>query len=222
MSPPQKLRQRRRLRNVDNVVTVLATALSRQKNLAISVGNVASSSSSSSTSTDPIEPQSETTSDSEALSNQASRRHHKGPKRGDILPGAPSVLLSDEARRNGTIRLIERWKAEMPTEAEMLPKDKYTMFDRKAKKYRKGVHKLPKWTRGCPTSRVRNLFRDDLLLQGELHKIKSTGEKATRIREQQGDVHRKRRFHFNFRLSSRVCGYIKTYRLRAGKTKQGT
>jgi len=53
----------------------------------------------------------------------------------------------------------------MPTEAEMLPKDKYTMFDRKAKRYRKGIHssfssatlnidlllircsELPKWTR---------------------------------------------------------------------------
>lgn len=29
----------------------------------------------------------------------------------------------------------------------MLPRDKYTMFDRKARGYRKGVHKLPKWTR---------------------------------------------------------------------------
>lgn len=28
----------------------------------------------------------------------------------------------------------------MPTEAEMLPKDKYTMFDRKEKRYRKGIH----------------------------------------------------------------------------------
>jgi hypothetical protein len=37
-------------------------------------------------------------------------------------------------------KLIERWKAEMPTEAEMLPRDKYTMFDRKERKYRKGIH----------------------------------------------------------------------------------
>jgi hypothetical protein len=43
--------------------------------------------------------------------------------------------------------LIERWKIEMPTEAEMLARDKYTLFDKKAKGYRKGVHKLPKWTR---------------------------------------------------------------------------
>jgi hypothetical protein len=28
----------------------------------------------------------------------------------------------------------------MPTEPEMLPRDKYTMFDRKEKRYRKGIH----------------------------------------------------------------------------------
>lgn len=28
----------------------------------------------------------------------------------------------------------------MPTEQEMLPKDKYTIFDRKEKKYRKAIH----------------------------------------------------------------------------------
>lgn len=37
-------------------------------------------------------------------------------------------------------RALERWKNEMPTEQEMLPRDKYTMFDRKEKTYRKGVH----------------------------------------------------------------------------------
>jgi len=56
-------------------------------------------------------------------------------------------MAGDEARRTGTIKLLERWKADMPTEGEMLPRDKYSMFDRKAKGYRKGVHKLPKWTR---------------------------------------------------------------------------
>ncbi len=53
----------------------------------------------------------------------------------------------------------------MPVEQEMVPKDKYTLFDRKEKKYRKGIHsefcqymvhyekrlisiiELPKWTR---------------------------------------------------------------------------
>lgn len=35
---------------------------------------------------------------------------------------------------------IERWKTEMPREEEMRPKDKYTIFDRKEKRYRKGIH----------------------------------------------------------------------------------
>lgn len=39
-----------------------------------------------------------------------------------------------------TTKAVERWKEEMPTEQEMLPRDKYTMFDRKEKKYRKGIH----------------------------------------------------------------------------------
>ncbi|KAK2804322.1 hypothetical protein FQN50_006613 [Emmonsiellopsis sp. PD_5] len=50
--------------------------------------------------------------------------------------------------KNGmTSKAVARWHAEMPREEEMLPKDKYTIFDRKEKKYRKGIHKLPKWTR---------------------------------------------------------------------------
>ncbi|KAL1964444.1 hypothetical protein VTN77DRAFT_7002 [Rasamsonia byssochlamydoides] len=42
---------------------------------------------------------------------------------------------------------VERWYAEMPREQEMLPRDKYTIYDRKERNYRKGIHKLPKWTR---------------------------------------------------------------------------
>ena len=41
-----------------------------------------------------------------------------------------------------TTRAVETWKAEMPTEAEMKPKDKYTIFDKKHKKYRKGLHSM--------------------------------------------------------------------------------
>lgn len=50
------------------------------------------------------------------------------------------------ARQGQTLEALERWKSEMPTEAEMLPKDKYTMFDRKAKRYRKGIHSEWFWT----------------------------------------------------------------------------
>ena len=86
---------------------------------------------------------------------QEARRHGRGPREGEMVPEftehgvqvASDTPLSAQAQRHGTIRLIERWKAEMPTEQEMLPRDKYTIFDKKEKKYRKGIHKLPKWTR---------------------------------------------------------------------------
>lgn len=35
----------------------------------------------------------------------------------------------------------------LPTEAEMLAKDKYTTFSRTDPGYRKGLHKVPHWTR---------------------------------------------------------------------------
>ncbi|KAF8737700.1 hypothetical protein AX14_012470 [Amanita brunnescens Koide BX004] len=36
---------------------------------------------------------------------------------------------------------------ELPKEHEMPPKDKYTVFSPHAAGYRKGIHKVPKWTR---------------------------------------------------------------------------
>ncbi|KAJ5486704.1 hypothetical protein N7530_001004 [Penicillium desertorum] len=56
--------------------------------------------------------------------------------------------VSAALERNGqTSKAVSRWFAEMPREEEMLPKDKYTLFDKKEKSYRKSIHKLPKWTR---------------------------------------------------------------------------
>lgn len=102
--------------------------------------------------------------DAAAHPEQEARRHGRGPRQGEMVPeqfslssatqGDGPVLqipsrvpLGDVSKALGTTKLIERWKVEMPTEAEMLAKDKYTLFDRKHKGYRKGVHKLPKWTR---------------------------------------------------------------------------
>ena len=50
--------------------------------------------------------------------------------------------LSAALQRNGMVnaKAIDRWYEEMPREEEMLPKDKYTIFDRKEKKYRKAIH----------------------------------------------------------------------------------
>lgn len=42
-------------------------------------------------------------------------------------------------KKSITTRAVERWKEEMPVEQEMVPKDKYTIFDRKEKKYRKSI-----------------------------------------------------------------------------------
>jgi len=42
-----------------------------------------------------------------------------------------------------TAKAVERWYREMPREEEMLPKNKYTIFDRKEKRYRKGIHSNP-------------------------------------------------------------------------------
>ncbi|KAG5728337.1 hypothetical protein E4T56_gene19138 [Termitomyces sp. T112] len=36
---------------------------------------------------------------------------------------------------------------ELPKEHEMPARDKYTIFSANAKGYRKGIHKVPKWTR---------------------------------------------------------------------------
>lgn len=48
------------------------------------------------------------------------------------------------AKQQQTLPAVERWLSEMPREEEMRPKDKYTMFDRNAKRYRKGVHSKSK------------------------------------------------------------------------------
>lgn len=42
---------------------------------------------------------------------------------------------------------VSRLQNELPKESEMDPKDKYTVFNRKARYYRKGAHRQPKWTR---------------------------------------------------------------------------
>lgn len=71
------------------------------------------------------------------LSKFQKRRHRLRLRAVDNVVATVDAAL---AKKGQTLEALERWKAEMPTEAEMLPKDKYTMFDRKAKRYRKGIH----------------------------------------------------------------------------------
>jgi hypothetical protein len=145
LSAPQKLRQRRRLRRVDNIVSVLDSALQRQVTTQPATTATRGIGATSATTEELAQTaQGQRLMNAEVNTPLTDRRHGRGPKRGDILSGSLSMgtatLTADQARKMGTIKLIERWKAEMPTEAEMLPRDKYTMFDRKEKKYRKGIH----------------------------------------------------------------------------------
>ena len=161
LSRPQKLRHRRRLRRVDNIVAVLDDALKRQ---ATSSSLTHSPSPPTTTPSQPtLAPnqhiqqsgtkgkatpeelaatgEGQVILDAELNAEQEERRHGKGPKQGEMVPEfsphgvrMPSgQFLSEEARLQGTMKLLERWKAEMPTEGEMLPRDKYTVFNRYSK-----------------------------------------------------------------------------------------
>ena len=61
-------------------------------------------------------------------------------KRLRAVDAVVAVVDKALAAKGLTTKVLERWKAEMPTEQEMLAKDKYTIFDKKEKKYRKGIH----------------------------------------------------------------------------------
>lgn len=66
-------------------------------------------------------------------------RHRQRLRRVDRVVETVRTALLQHAGGT-TIPAIERWRADMPTEAEMEPRDKYTVFDRKARGYRKGLH----------------------------------------------------------------------------------
>lgn len=69
-------------------------------------------------------------------------RQRKARQRGRLRHVDHVVAVVDRAlaRQGLACKATERWKAEMPTEAEMRPKDKYTMFGRYEKDYRKSIH----------------------------------------------------------------------------------
>ncbi|KAJ6095614.1 hypothetical protein N7486_006360 [Penicillium sp. IBT 16267x] len=78
------------------------------------------------------------------LSSPQKARQRKRLRAVDRVVDTVSAAL---ARNGHNTKAVERWYKEMPREEEMLPKDKYTLFDKKEKTYRKSIHKLPKWTR---------------------------------------------------------------------------
>ncbi|KAI9888675.1 MAG: hypothetical protein M1814_006530 [Vezdaea aestivalis] len=78
------------------------------------------------------------------MSTPQKARHRERLKKVDKV-----ISVVDKALEKAgmSIKQIEKWKTDMPAEHEMYPRDKYTVFDRKEKGYRKGIHKVPKWTR---------------------------------------------------------------------------
>lgn len=83
------------------------------------------------------------------LSKFQKRRHRERLRHVD---GVIATLDKALAKQGTSLPAVERWKAEMPREEEMLPKDKYTMFDRKEKKYRKGIHSMFPCSVACDLS----------------------------------------------------------------------
>ncbi|KAJ6161118.1 hypothetical protein N7470_004514 [Penicillium chermesinum] len=73
------------------------------------------------------------------LSSPQKARQRKRLRNVDKVVDTVSAAL---ARQNQTTKAVERWYAEMPREEEMLPKDKYTIFDKKEKTYRKSIHSM--------------------------------------------------------------------------------
>lgn len=71
------------------------------------------------------------------MSKFQKRRHRLRMRAVDAVVDTVGGAL---ARQGQALPALARWLDEMPREEEMRPKDKYTMFDRKAKRYRKGVH----------------------------------------------------------------------------------
>ncbi|ODV98149.1 hypothetical protein PACTADRAFT_78554 [Pachysolen tannophilus NRRL Y-2460] len=56
-------------------------------------------------------------------------------------------LYKGLAENNLSCKAVDFLKNEFPKESEMLPKNKYTVFNKTSRNYRKGVHLVPKWTK---------------------------------------------------------------------------
>ncbi|TRX90754.1 hypothetical protein FHL15_008333 [Xylaria flabelliformis] len=65
------------------------------------------------------------------LSRFQKARHRERLRAVDAVVATVDQAL---AKKGETLKALDVWKETMPTEAEMLPKDKYTMFDRKEKR----------------------------------------------------------------------------------------
>ncbi|KAG4302722.1 hypothetical protein PCANB_001066 [Pneumocystis canis] len=65
-----------------------------------------------------------------------------------------STVHNSLTKAGMTCHALERQIREITPEVKMHPKDKYTVFDKKAKKYRKSIHFVPKFTRVTVMNRM--------------------------------------------------------------------
>ncbi|ONH64674.1 hypothetical protein BON22_5484 [Cyberlindnera fabianii] len=81
------------------------------------------------------------------MSSHQKYRHRKRLQSVDrVIASVFDGLKGKTEYQSDAKHLIAKY-AKLPTEAEMKPLDKYTVFDRFEKGYRKSVHRTPKWTK---------------------------------------------------------------------------
>ena len=80
------------------------------------------------------------------MSPPRKRRHRRRLRAVDSVM---ATLAEGMRQTNQTCRALDRALATWRTEAEMPAKDKYWVFSKKDREsgYRKGAHKVPKWTK---------------------------------------------------------------------------
>ena len=84
------------------------------------------------------------------------RRHRSRPcKRYSVQSPGERSTTSTWSTSPDSLGLQDRAML-LPKEHEMVPKDKYTVFSSTSRGYRKGIHKVPKWTRVCPLFTLAN------------------------------------------------------------------
>lgn len=75
------------------------------------------------------------------LSKTRKLRHRRRLRKVDMVL---STLHTSLSKRGLSCHALERQIREITPESKMLPKDKYTVFDKKSKKFRKSIHFVPK------------------------------------------------------------------------------
>ncbi|QSL65809.1 hypothetical protein MERGE_000087 [Pneumocystis wakefieldiae] len=85
------------------------------------------------------------------LSKTRKLRHRRRLRKVDMVL---STLHTSLSKRGLSCHALERQIREITPESKMLPKDKYTVFDKKSKKFRKSIHFVPKFTRVTVMNRM--------------------------------------------------------------------